>query len=56
MYNPASVPGNETYKLQWDFDIQIDHLISARQPDLKIINKKKKKKKNLKNCGLCCPG
>ena len=29
----------------WDFDIQMDHLISARRPDLIIINKKKKKKK-----------
>ena len=25
----------------WDFDIQTDHLISARRPDLIIINKKK---------------
>ena len=28
--------------------------ISARRPDLIIINKKKKE--NLKNCRLCCPG
>ena len=28
--------------LLWDFDIQTDHLISARRPDLIIINKKKK--------------
>ena len=26
-----------------DFDIQTDHLISARRPDLKINNQKKKK-------------
>ena len=26
------------------------------RPDLIIINKKKKKKENLKNCRLCCPG
>ena len=30
-----------THKLQWDFDIQIDHVISTRRPDLRIINKKK---------------
>ena len=28
------------HKLFWDFDIQMDHLISARRPDLIIINKK----------------
>ena len=26
-------------KLLWDFDIHTDHLISARRPDLIIINK-----------------
>ena len=46
-------------KLLWHFNIQTDHLIPARRPDLIIINKKKKKKKkkeNLQNCRLCCPG
>ena len=33
-----------THKLLWDFDIQTDHLISARRPGLIIINKKKKKR------------
>ena len=60
MHNPASVLENDTHKLLWDFDIQTDHLISARRPDLIIINKKKKKKKekkeNLQNYGFCCPG
>ena len=42
MHNPASVPENDTHKLLWDFDIQMDHLISARRPDLIIINKKKR--------------
>ena len=42
MHNPASVLENETYKLLWDFDIQTDHLISSRRPDLIIINKKKR--------------
>ena len=27
----------------WDFNIQMDHLIPARRPDLIIINKKKKR-------------
>ena len=45
MHNPAPVPENDTHKLLWDFNIQTDHLILARRPDLIIINKKKKKKK-----------
>ena len=44
MHNLAPVLENDTHKLQWDFDIQTDHLISARRPDLIIINQKKKKK------------
>ena len=36
-----------THKLLWNFDIQTDHLILARRPDLIIINKKK--------IELCCP-
>ena len=44
MHNPASVLENDTHKLLWDFDIQTDQLISARRPDLIIINNKKKKK------------
>ena len=43
MHNPAPVPENNTQKLLWDFDIQTDHLILARRPDLIIINKKKKR-------------
>ena len=30
MHNPASVLENGTHKLLWDFEIQRDHLISAR--------------------------
>ena len=44
---------NDTHKLLWDFNIQNDHLIPARRPDLIIINKKRGK---LQNCRLCCPG
>ena len=39
----------------WDFDIQTDHLISARRPDLIIINKKKKKKKICKIVDFAIP-
>ena len=58
MLNPEPVLENDTDKLLWDFDIQMDHLISAQRPDLIIINKKRKKRKkeNLQNCRLCCPG
>ena len=31
-----------THELLWDFDMYTDHLISARRPDLIIINKKKR--------------
>ena len=30
------------HKLHWDFEIQTDHPISAKRPDLVIINKKKR--------------
>ena len=42
MHNPAPVLENDSYKLLWDFNIQTDHLIQARRPDLIIINKKKR--------------
>ena len=40
MHNPAPVLENDTHKLLWD--IHTDHLISARRPDLIIINKNKR--------------
>ena len=45
-YNPSPVRENNTHKILWDFDIQTDHLISTRRPDLIM---------NLQNCRLCCP-
>ena len=45
MHKPEFVLENETHTFLWDFEIQTDHLIPARRPDLVIINKKKKKKK-----------
>ena len=38
MHNPASVLAKERPKRLWDFDIETDQLISARQPDILIIN------------------
>ena len=42
MHNPESNLENETHKTLWDFEIQTNHLISARRPDLVIVNKKKR--------------
>ena len=42
MHNSAPVLENNIHKLLWDFDIQTNHLISVRRPDLIIINKKTK--------------
>ena len=36
---------NDTHKFFWDFEIQTDHIIFTRRPDLIIIQKKKKRKK-----------
>ncbi len=46
---------NNTHKLVWDFDIQTDHLISARRPDLIIISKKKKKNELAKFVDFAVP-
>ena len=58
MYHPESVLENETRKILRDFEIQTAHLISTREPDLVIVNKKgkKKEKENLPIRGLCCFG
>ena len=53
MHNPAPVLENDSHKSLSDFNIQTDHLIPARRPDLIIINKEKE---ILQNCWLCCPG
>ena len=39
MHSQAPVLENDTHKLQWDFNIHTDHLISARRSGLIIINK-----------------
>ena len=40
-YTPNSILENKMYKALWDFEVQTNHLISARGQDLIIINKKK---------------
>ena len=42
MHNPETVLEDETHKILWDFKIQTDHLISARQLDVVIVNKKQR--------------
>ena len=42
IHNPARVLENDTHKLLWDLEIQTDHLITARRPDLIIITKTKR--------------
>ena len=44
MHDLKSVQENETHKVFSDFEMQTDHLISARRPDLMIVNKKEKKR------------
>ena len=41
MHNQESILENVTHKIIWDFEIQTDYLISARQPDIEIVKKKK---------------
>ena len=48
MHNPAPVLENDTHKLLWDFDIQMDPLISTRP----FYNQQKKKKKERKSAKL----
>ena len=48
---PSTCPRKwHPHKLLWDFEIQTDHLLSARRPDLIIINNNKNKKK--KTCKI----
>ena len=53
MHKPESILENETQQIHWGFEIQTDHLIPARRPDLVMINKKKE---HLPNSGLYRPG
>ena len=40
MHNQKSVEEKETWEVLWDNEIQTDHQISARRPNLMIVNKK----------------
>ena len=42
MYKPESDLKNEIHIILRDFEIQTDHLISARRPGRVLINKKKR--------------
>ena len=50
MHNPSPVLENNTHKHLWDFNIQTDHLISARKLDFIIINKKREFSKLSTSC------
>ena len=39
-HSPASIAENDNIKILWEFNIFVDHLISARRPDIAVINKK----------------
>ena len=39
MHHPESVVENERNKVHWDFQMQTDHLITARRPHLVIVKK-----------------
>ena len=41
LHKPELVRENETHKFWGDFEIQTDHEIPTRRPDLVIINKKR---------------
>ena len=42
MQKVESVLENEMHETFWYFEIQMDHLMPARKPDLVLINKKKR--------------
>ena len=48
MHNPASVLENEMLRILWNFEIQTDYFITARRPELIIINKKREQAKSWK--------
>ena len=43
MHSPESVQENEMHNLLWDFEIQMEHLISARSSDSHQRKKKEKR-------------
>ena len=43
-HEPESVVANENFKILWDFNIQCDHMIEARRPDIVVVDNVKKEK------------
>ena len=41
-HQQEAVQENERYKISWDFNIQTDHVIEARRPDMIVIDKETK--------------
>ena len=41
-HQPEAVQENERYKILWDFNIQTEHVIEARRPDMIVIDKETK--------------
>ena len=39
-HRAEGVMENENMKIPWDFNIQTDHLIEHRRPDIVVVNKK----------------
>ena len=42
MHKPEAVLESGMHEFLWDFEVQIDHWILAKRPDLVLINKKKR--------------
>ena len=51
MHKTELVRENETHKISWDFEMQMDHLIPARRPDLVLYLEKENK---LASNEFCC--
>ena len=52
-HNPQSVVENDKCKILWDFTIQTDHYITARRPDIVVVDKDKK---TCQLIDVACPG
>ena len=51
MHNPESVLKNDTHKIRWNLEIQMDHVILSRRLKQVIVDKKG----DIPNCELCRP-
>jgi len=40
-HTPNSVSENDEVKLLWDINIQCDHVIETRRPDIVVVNKQR---------------